>query len=137
MGKKRRRKKRLAKININNFERTPEEIINAFPKGLVDAFIATAIDDWKSQKIYGKYCEQAKKYLGRKYNDSIDSGRLVVLLSKATRDIIEEKQKNLKNRCKDHPKYKAMRKPRLDCKKCWALYNGKKKKGKKKTKKGS
>ena len=31
-------------------------------------------------------------------------------------------QNIMKNKCRKHPKYKAMRKPQCDCKKCWQIW---------------
>ena len=118
----------------------PEEIRKGFPNELVKAFIEVSASDFEDEKIYKKYEKQAIEYLGNG-GDSIDRGRLIVWLTKATADIMEKRKAKLKQVCKEHPKYKAMRFPRSGCKKCLAIYNvkkkTKKKKGKDKSKKDS
>lgn len=133
---KRKRRKRKSRykgtpISANNLapDETPKKMREKFPEKLIDTFVAVVKADW-SDTAYKKYVRQAKAFLGTKWNDKIDQGRLVVQLSRATSDLLEghrrEKALARKLTCEEHPKYKGLRSPRTDCKKCWSIYNAKK-----------
>jgi len=114
----------------------PETLREKFPSTLVNAYVKVVGSNW-SETMYKKYITQAKKFLGKeKYKDKLICSSLVVQLYRACHDlIIQRKQKiPIKILCNDHPKYKALRTPRSECKKCWAIYNGKKTKKKTKAK---
>lgn len=54
------------------------------------------------------------KYNSGAYADQLlDNDPTLQLL----REIVEERK------CKKHPQYKAIRKPRADCSVCWSMYN--------------
>jgi len=111
MAKKRRRKRRASfdKIRTKTVPiiESREELRKAFPKELIKAFLnldKTAVltkEDgieyyaW-TDEAHELYLEEAKKYLGNKADDPIESGRLVVLLSKATMDLRDVKTKKEK-----------------------------------------
>ena len=135
--RKKKRKKRVSRYkgigistNPNAPAETPEMMRKKFPEKLIQAFVNVVVSNW-DDKMYKKYTKQAKAFLGEKFEDKIDSGRLVVRLSRASSDLIDEikkKRKKLPKKltCEEHPKYKAMRTPRSGCEKCWTMYNGKK-----------
>jgi len=139
MAKKKKRKKRKPRYNKSISTKgalvpveTPEEMRKEFPQDLIDTYLEVLATDFENEKVYKKWNKLAKKFLGDKADDPIEDGKLVVRLTRATMDIRPAK------RCKDHPKYQAIRKPKVDCKACWAMYNEKakeKQKAKKKTKK--
>lgn len=142
---KRKRKKRVLRYkNISTStnhitaDETPAIMRKKFPQDLIDTFVKVCISGW-ADKPYNKYIKQVKAFLGKKYKDRIESGKLTVGLSRACYDLTNEiKKQNLPKKliCGEHPKYKAMRTPRSNCKRCWDIYNGKKtiKKTKKKAK---
>lgn len=105
--KRKRRAPRISKsVSLKDVE-TPEEQRKKFPKKLLAAFInlgetkvrGTMYDfeyyEW-SEEAYELYRIEAKKYLGGLINDPIESGRLVVRLSKATMDLHDEQKKKTK-----------------------------------------
>ena len=94
MAKKKRRKRRpRIAPGSSNEPATPEERRKKFPKALVEAFIAVSNDRWEDEDLYQVYVEHAQKYLGKKkFADRIESGRLIVLLARATMDIREKKK---------------------------------------------
>ena len=109
--KKRKRRKRVAfdKIRTKDIPvvESREEQRKKFPKELINAFLnldKTAIlikeygiefYDW-TEEAHELYQIEAEKYLGDKADDPIESGRLVVLLTKATMDIRDGKKKKTK-----------------------------------------
>lgn len=54
---------------------------NNFSQELIDAFAACSESGW-ADKEYALYQEEVKKLLGKAYDDPIESGRLIVLLSR-------------------------------------------------------
>jgi hypothetical protein len=106
MAKKRRRRKSKLRITTKNLKpvESKEEQLKKFPKKLVKAFLnldKTAVlvkeygikfYDW-TEKAYDLYTEEAIKYLGKnKAKDPIESGKLIVLLSRATMDVCNGKK---------------------------------------------
>lgn len=101
-GKRRRKQRRLARIKLVPVE-TYTEQRKKFPKGLINTFInldktkvkGTKFDfkyyEW-TKKAYKLYEIEAKKYLGKDFEDKLESGRLIVLLTKATADLRNVKQ---------------------------------------------
>lgn len=137
MGKRKKRKKRRSRYkgiklptNPIAIDEAPAKLREEFPQKLIDAFVAVCLSDW-TDRAYKKYTKQARAFLGKdKHEDPIESGTLVVKLSRACRDLTNAHKKAkklaMKMTCKVHPKYKAMRTPRADCERCWEIYNGKK-----------
>jgi len=130
MKRKRKRRKRIdygvsAKGKLSDVE-TREQMRAKFPPELVSAFVKICEADWEDDELYEQYKVQEVAYLGEeKSSDAIESGKLVVQLSRATMDIV--KKKPYIPKCDEHPSYRAIRKPRKDCKACWEMYNAKKK----------
>lgn len=87
--KRRKRKSRVSSIKVQP-EETYKDQRKAFPKELIDAFIAVSSTRWEDEDLYEVYVNHAKKYLGNKWEDRIEQGRLTVLLSRATTDLREE-----------------------------------------------
>lgn len=85
-------KSRTAKIKV-------EEEQEEFPVALLKAFIKVAESDW-SEKEHKAYLKQARKYIGDLIDDSIESGKLVVKLSKATNHLISDGIKKTKAKSK-------------------------------------
>ena len=139
--KRRRRKFKYVKSSGKSLVpiETPEQLRAKFPAELVNAFIRVKKTKFEDEKVYRKYAKLSRKYLGDKADDKIEFGRLVVLLSKATVNMLDKKKtKNKKDifeffkkpealTCKQHSKYGAIRKPRKACKDCWDMYNEKRK----------
>ena len=92
MAKRKRRYNRIAKIKAQE-PITKSEERKAFPKSLVTAFIAISKNKWNDESLYKKYVAKARDYLGDKYSDKIESGKLIVLLSRATSDLRNVKTK--------------------------------------------
>lgn len=139
--KRRRAKYKTKSISKTYVEKTPSAQRKEFPKELIEAFVKVSISEW-DEKLYKKYNKRVKEFLGKKKaEDKVETGKLVVLLSRMCRDLTEEikkKQKKLLSAtCEEHPNYRAMRSPRSGCKMCWDIYNVKKQKTEKtpKTKK--
>lgn len=137
--KKRKRKPKYNKSSIP--VETKKQMRAKLPAKLIKAFIRVKETDFEDAKVYSVYAKLSKEYLGDKASDKIESGRLVVLLTKATMDIFDKKKKARKDIfkffekpeklvCEKHPKYGAIRKPRLQCQTCWDMYNEKKRKTK-------
>jgi hypothetical protein len=115
--KKRKRRRRRRKIYGVSPTKTPMVVETKaeqrakFPKKLLDAFLnldKTAVltkeygiefYDW-TEEAHELYEIEARKYLGDKADDRIESGRLIVLLSKATMDIRDGKKKKEKKKTK-------------------------------------
>jgi hypothetical protein len=104
MAKKRRRKRksRTSKIKLVKVETLAEQR-KKLPKELIDAFInldktkvrGTEFDfeyyEW-TEGAYKLYEIEAKKYLGENAEDRIESGKLIVALTRATMGIRDGKQ---------------------------------------------
>ena len=60
------------------------------------SFIKISNNGWKSDYLYKKYLQEAHKYLGKKQKDRSESGKLIVLLSRATSDLRDVKEKKEK-----------------------------------------
>jgi len=69
------------------------------PLGLIKAFEKVVRADF-AEKEYKVYEKEAQKYLGKKFDDKIEQGRLVVSLSRALREQCpkSEKRKSRKNK---------------------------------------
>lgn len=92
MPKKKRRKRRSRLPKATNHEpETHAEQRKKFPEALVKSFLAIANNGWEDEKLYEKFVKEKKKYLGKLYEDKIEQGKLVVLLSRATMDLREQK----------------------------------------------
>lgn len=116
----------MVKKTKNIKTESKEELENKFPAALVKAFIAVSEDNWDSDKLYNAYKKQVIKYLGKaKAEDSIEAGKLIVQLARLTLDKVNKKPRIIN--CKTHNSYSGARKPRTDCKDCWAMYEAKKK----------
>lgn len=108
---KKRRKRRSRFRSINFLEvKSKVEQRKKFPKKLIKTFIdldrtsvlvkkyGIEFYEW-TKKAYKLYITEAEKYLGKKkLEDKIESGKLVVLLAKATMDIRDEQNKAKKEK---------------------------------------
>lgn len=94
--KRRKRKSRLPKTSLKEPE-TPTQQRKKFPKALVNAYLNLDKTKVKVKELgiehyawtdeaYEAYAAEARKYLGDKADDSIESGKLIVLLHRATAD---------------------------------------------------
>jgi hypothetical protein len=79
-----KRKKRYSKSTTT---------IIQFPQDLIDAFVRCHNENW-SEESYIKYSEQARLYLGKKYEDKIEQGTLTVQLTSATYDLVDNNKVN-------------------------------------------
>lgn len=125
--KKRRKRKSKYAVTIGKTmvsKETSEQMCAKFPAKLVKAFIKVRETDFENEKVYRAFAKLERAYLGDEADDRIESGKLIVLLAKATMDMFDNKKVVF---CKEHPKYGAIRKPRKDCKVCWDMYNAKRK----------
>ncbi len=127
---KRKRRKRIdygapSKGKLADVE-TREQMRSKFPTALVDAFVKISEADWENDKLYKQYKKLEVAYLGEKdAEDPIIQGRLIVQLARATMDIVHKESQSMK--CDKHKSYKAIRKPKVDCDRCWEIYNAKQK----------
>lgn len=94
--KRRKRRARLPKTTAKEPE-TPAQQRKKLPKSLVDAYLN--LDKTKvkvkefgfthyawTDEAYEAYVKEVKKYLGDKAEDRIESGKLIVMLCRATAD---------------------------------------------------
>ena len=103
--KRRKRRKRIARTLKTGglvAVETIEEQRKKFPKELLDAFIAVKNSKWENEELYEEYLIESRRFLGEeKSKDRIESGTLVVLLTRATLDIYDgkktEKEKDEEN----------------------------------------
>ena len=84
-----KRKSRYTKIAPKLINQTCAELRKEFPERLVAAFIALH-DSGYGDKEHKKYTKEATVFLGDKIKDPIESGQLIVRLTKATFDIAKE-----------------------------------------------
>jgi hypothetical protein len=125
-------KRRRKRINYSSTSKsklieieTYEQMRAKFSDDLVNAFIKISEAGWENSKLYEQYKAVAEKYLGsNRIQDPIEQTRLIVQLSKATADIV---RKASNTRCDKHRSYRAIRKPKVNCKVCWGIYNAKRK----------
>jgi len=97
MPKKKRRKRRSRIPKSTNYEpETNEQQRKKFPEALVKTFVAISNNGWEDEKLYQKFVQEEKKYLGKLYEDKIEQGKLVVLLARATMDLREKPTKRTK-----------------------------------------
>ena len=92
--------------------KTNSEERKAFPKELIDAYLKISKAKWEDDDLYELYRKQVIKYLGEeKAKDRIESGKVTVLLCRATSDLRDEqtqsKKKKKKVRTKKASKEKA------------------------------
>lgn len=134
-------KKKTSIIKASELE-SRAEMRAKLPKDLVDTFVAVKKDEFKNIKLYSKLSKLINNYLGpSKAEDKIEYSKILVSLVRATLDLFDApapKQTVKKiTSCDVHKTYGGLRKPRTDCKTCWALYGAKnvKEKTKKQTKK--
>lgn len=116
---------------------TYEQMRAKFPDILINAFIKISEAGWENNKLYEQYKIVAEKHLGSdRMKDPIEQTKLVVQLSKATADIVRRVPDT---KCDKHRSYRAIRKPKVNCKVCWDIYNAKQKakKEKEETKKNT
>jgi len=84
--KKKRKKRKFKRITYSTGKMAPVETLTElkkkFPKELLDVFIAVKESDW-DEEVYEEYVIEARRFLGEeKADDRIESGKLVVQLSK-------------------------------------------------------
>jgi len=94
MKNKRKRRSRLAKVKLVPVE-TPTEQRKKFPDKLIKAFVSVVLYNWENDKAYKKYTKEVKKYLCDQADDRIENGKLIVQLTKATMDLVNEKKKKI------------------------------------------
>lgn len=92
---RRKRRNKIAKIKAQE-PVSKEEERKAFPKSLIKSFIEISNDGWNDENLYQDYLDQAHKYLGKKRKDKVESGKLIVLLSRATSDLRDVKKQKTK-----------------------------------------
>jgi len=90
--KRRKRKPRISKGKLVPIE-SPQEQRKKLPKELIDAYLAVKESGWEDEDLYQLYKIEADKYLGKVADDRLESGRLVVVLAKATMDLYNGKAK--------------------------------------------
>lgn len=111
--KKRKRARRIKASAV--VVETPAQQRKSLPGPLVKAFVAISGDRWEDETLYKKYKKEALKYLGKeKAEDPIESGRLVVRLTKATLDIVEKKPNETQAKTKKKATRKKTKKPARD-----------------------
>lgn len=108
--KKKRKKRRAVGVSKSTSFKESEtcaEQRKKFPKKLINSFVnlsenkvlGTLYDfeyyEW-SEEAYELYRIEVKKYLGKLADDPIESGRLVVELSRATMDLRDGQKKKTK-----------------------------------------
>ena len=95
MAKRRKRRSTIRKSSKLGEPKTKKEERKKFPKELIETYLAVR-NDWENDELYLKYKEESKKYLGDKWNDKLEDGRLIVLLHVATTDLHDVKKKKQK-----------------------------------------
>lgn len=108
---KRKRRSRISKTKLVPVE-TPTEQRKKFPKELLNAYLnldktkvlGSDYDfeyyEW-TEEAYELYGAEAKKYLGDKAEDPIESGKLIVHLSRATMDMRDGKKEKTKKQTEE------------------------------------
>ena len=115
MAKRKRKAKRLP-TKATPVE-SAKELRKKYPEKLIDAYVnLTKSKELKTDKdfeyygwtdkAYAKYKKEAIKYLGSKSEEPLESGRLIVLLYKATEDLrdvknVKEKKTKKKGKAKN------------------------------------
>ena len=93
------RKKRYTKVTAADLKKsldgkeTPEKLRAEFPKELVLAFVDFHNTNC-SDEAYIKYAKFAEKFLGELFKDRIEQSKLVVRLTIATFDLVNNDEKN-------------------------------------------
>lgn len=85
MAKNKKKKKKTWKHIKVEVETTTAQR-QKFPEKLIKTFDALKKSDW-GEKEYKRYIKEVKKYMGDKFEDRLEQGKLLVLLSKATTDL--------------------------------------------------
>jgi hypothetical protein len=85
-----KRKSRYTKIAPNLIDQTCAELRKEFPERLIAAFVALHDSDYNDDKLYRKYSKESAAFLGDKAADLLESGKLLVRLTKATFDMVKE-----------------------------------------------
>jgi hypothetical protein len=80
-----------ARKNLKD-EDSPEKLREEFPNELIQSFV-TCHDEHYSDTAYNAFVIIAKKFLGDKYNNSIEQGKLTVRLTRATFDLVDKCKK--------------------------------------------
>lgn len=100
-------KHRYSKVAISDDE-SPAGLRKEFPEELVDAYVKLVNSEF-SEKEYAKYSKLAEKFLGEKYKDKIEQGKLTVRLTKATFDLVDKyNEKKAKKKTRKSKKSKKL-----------------------------
>lgn len=88
--KKRYSKTTIADVKKNLGEKeTIEQAREKFPSKLIKAFVALHKSKY-AEKEYAVYIKNAKEFLEDKFNDPIECGKLIVMLTGVTYDLVKD-----------------------------------------------